>query len=192
MKVFWSKGFESASLADLTGAMGINPPSLYAAFGDKEGLFLEAVERYEAELREACPYSQEPTAHEAVKRLLTELAGQFTGRGHPRGCLMVLAAATASSPRLQAALAQRRADARARFKARIELGIRQGELPADCDAGELANFYVAVITGMAMQARDGTTHKALLATVDNAMRAWPQRRAAARRGRRSDSPAVNA
>lgn len=186
MKVFWSKGFEGASLADLTQAMGISPPSLYAAFGDKEGLFLEAVARYEAGLREACPYSEEPTARAAVSRLLTDLAAQFTGTGHPRGCLMVMAAATSSSsPRLQAALAERRANARARFKARIERGIREGELPADADAGALANFYVAVIFGMAMQARDGATHKALLATVDNAMRAWPQRTAPVRRGRRS-------
>ncbi len=187
MKVFWSKGFEGASLADLTQAMGINPPSLYSAFGDKEGLFLEAVERYERGLRLACPYSDEPTAREAVQRLLTDLAAQFTGAGHPRGCLMVLAAATATSstPRLQAALHERRANARARFKARIERGIKEGELPRQTDAGALANFYVAVITGMAMQARDGSTHKALLATVDSAMRAWPARPAPAGRARRA-------
>lgn len=184
MKVFWSKGFEGASLAELTEAMGINPPSLYAAFGDKEGLFLEAAERYESGLREACPYSDEPTARDAVLRLLTDLASVFTGSGHPRGCMLVMAAATSSShPRLQAALAERRAEARARFKQRIEQGIREGELPAGTDSGALANFYVAVIIGMAMQARDGATHRALLATIENAMRAWPQA-AAARRLRR--------
>ncbi|MGE5095129.1 MAG: TetR/AcrR family transcriptional regulator [Betaproteobacteria bacterium] len=175
MKVFWSKGYEGASLAELTDAMGINPPSLYAAFGDKEGLFLEAAARYEAQLRDACPYADEPTARESVEKLLTDLVGVFTGTGHPRGCMLVLAAATASaSPRLQAALAERRAGARARFKSRIEQGIREGELPADTDSGSLANFYVAVIIGMAMQARDGATRKGLLATVESAMRAWPE------------------
>lgn len=181
MKVFWSKGFEGASLAELTAAMGINPPSLYAAFGDKEGLFLEAAARYESAVREACPYAEEPTARAAVEKLLTDLVGVFTGTGHPRGCMLVMAAATASaSPRLQAALAERRANARARFKARIEHGIRVGELPADTDAGALANFYVAVIIGMAMQARDGATRKALIATVENAMRAWPAPKSSAR------------
>jgi hypothetical protein len=88
--------------------------------------------------------------------------------------MLVMAAATASaSPRLQAALAERRANARARFKSRIEEGMRSGELAADTDATALANFYVAVIIGMAMQARDGASRKALIATVENAMRAWP-------------------
>lgn len=185
VKVFWSKGYEGASLAELTEAMGINPPSLYAAFGDKEGLFLEAAARYEDAVREACPYADEPTARGSVEKLLTELVGVFTGTGHPRGCMLVLAAATASaSPRLAAALAERRASARARFKSRIELGIREGELPGDTDAGSLANFYVAIIIGMAMQARDGATRKALLATVESAMRAWPEAPKAAARPRR--------
>src|SRR5512138_3569574 len=68
VKVFWSRGYEGASLAELTEAMGINPPSLYAAFGDKEGLFLEAAARYEAQLRDACPYAEEPTARESVEK----------------------------------------------------------------------------------------------------------------------------
>lgn len=182
MRVFWSKGYEGASLAELTEAMGINPPSLYAAFGDKEGLFLEAAARYEAAVREACPYADEPSAREAVERLLTDLVGVFTGTGHPRGCMLVMAAATASaSPRLQAVLAERRAEARARFKARIEDGIRAGEVPAETDSASLANFYVAVIIGMAMQARDGASRKALLQTVENAMRAWPAKAPARRR-----------
>jgi len=89
MDVFWSKGFEAASLSDLTEAMGINPPSLYAAFGDKEGLFIEAVQRYHANAQQNCPYGDLPTAREAVENLLTFAATLFTDPGHPRGCLAV-------------------------------------------------------------------------------------------------------
>ena len=71
LDVFWRKGYEGASLSDLTEAMGINPPSLYAAFGDKEGLFMEAVQRYHTHSQEGCPYGDLPTAREAVESLLT-------------------------------------------------------------------------------------------------------------------------
>ena len=107
MELFWEKGYESTSLNDLTAAMGINPPSLYAAFGDKEHLFLEAMERYYKQQREpiACAYQEEATARAAMERVLTEAAGQLAKSGHNRGCMMVMAAATCSdaSPELQAA-----------------------------------------------------------------------------------------
>jgi TetR/AcrR family transcriptional regulator, copper-responsive repressor len=175
MDVFWKKGFEGATLADLTEAMGINPPSLYAAFGDKEGLFLEAVKRYRQQVAEKCLYAQEPTAHAAVEKLLTELASLYTDNEHPRGCLMVMAATTAgaSSPRLQEVLAEQRAAARASLRARLDRGVKDGELPADTDVAALTNFYAAVISGMSLQARDGATRKSLMATVEAAMRAWP-------------------
>ena len=175
MEVFWSKGFETASLHDLTRAMGINPPSLYATFGDKEGLFLEAVKRYETRLGESCPYCDEPTARASVEKLLRDMASQFTEPGHPRGCLMVMASTTsnASSKRMQAAIAERRAAARARMKTRVAQGICDGELPPGTDVTALANFYMAVIAGMALQSRDGASRKALLSMVETAMRAWP-------------------
>jgi AcrR family transcriptional regulator len=178
MEVFWNKGFEGASLADLTAAMDINPPSLYAAFGDKESLFLEAVERYQKRGRDSCPYADEPTARGATERLLTHAAHEFTNPRHPRGCLMMMAAATSStsSRRLQALLADKRAEARSMIKTRLERGIAEGELPADVDAAGLAMFYASVLAGMAMQARDGASRKTLLMTVEAAMRAWPKAR----------------
>src|ERR1700686_4909704 len=106
MCVFWEKGYESASLQDLTAAMGINPPSLYAAFGDKERLFLEAMERYYQTQRApiTCAYEEEATARAAIERVLNEAAGQLAKSGHNRGCMMVMAATTCSgaSPELQA------------------------------------------------------------------------------------------
>ena len=175
MDVFWKKGFEGATLADLTEAMGINPPSLYAAFGDKEGLFLEAVKRYREQVAQQCLYAQETTARAEVEKLLTELATLYTDCEHPRGCLMVMAATTASSssPRLQEVLADQRAAARASLRSRLERGVKEGELAADTDVAALTNFYAAVISGMSLQARDGASRKSLMATVEAAMRAWP-------------------
>jgi len=175
MEVFWSKGFESASMADLTAAMGINPPSLYSAFGDKEQLFLEAVERYMSRGGECCPYTEEATARGGVEKLLTYMAEELSSSEHPRGCMMVMAAATsaAASPKLKAALAAKRAAGRGHMKTRIERGIKEGDVPAGTDAGALADFFQAIIAGMSLQARDGASRKSLLATVRQAMLAFP-------------------
>ena len=183
MEVFREKGYEAASVSDLTEAMGINPPSLYAAFGDKEGLFLEAVKRYRAQMMEECPYAVETSAREALRQLLTDLVQYFTEPGHARGCLMLMASTTAAttSPRLQELLAEERAAGKARLRARLEAAVRNGELPADTDVGALANFYAAVIAGMSLQARDGASRKSLVATVEAAMRAWPGKAAAKRK-----------
>ena len=177
MEVFWKQGFEGASLHDLTDAMGINPPSLYAAFGDKEHLFLEAVERYEAKQGDECPYADAPTAEEAIEKLLTYAATEFTRPCNPRGCLMVMAATTssASSARLQSALARHRVAARAYLKARIDRGLAEGELAHGTDTGALADFYHAIVAGMSLQARDGASRKRLMAMVKAAMHAWPDR-----------------
>jgi AcrR family transcriptional regulator len=177
MEVFWQKGFEGTSLHDLTKAMGINPPSLYSAFGDKEHLFLEAVQRYQAKRGPAtCSFTDQPTARGAVEQLLTWTAKELCSPSHPRGCMMVMTATTTndSSKHLQAALAQCRAASLERLKARIDQGAREGELPAGTDTGALADFYATVLTGMSLQAREGASRKSLLATVEAAMRAWPQ------------------
>lgn len=185
MEVFWEKGFESTSISDLTAVMGINPPSLYAAFGDKERLFLEAVERYQSHRGVSCPYGDEPTAKGAIHRLLTYMAEELTGSGHPRGCMMVMAAATSAgtSHHLQTAIAKKRAEGRARLRERIEQGVNDGELAPDTDVAGLADFYATIITGMALQAKDGASRKSLLATVETAMRVWPEKQGARRPAR---------
>jgi len=177
MDVFWEKGFEAASLADLTKAMGINPPSLYAAFGDKERLFLEAVERYVSRRSESCDYCKEPTARESVRKLLAYVAEEMTDSAHPHGCLMMMAATTttAASPQLQAAVAKLRASSRNKLRERIARGVAEGELPADTDCAALAAFYGTVLAGMAAMAHDGATRKTLLGTVETAMRSWPEK-----------------
>jgi len=176
MEVFWEKGYEAASLQDLTEAMGINPPSLYAAFGDKEGLFVEAVKRYYTKVQGSCPFEGEPTARGAVEKLLTELATHFTSPNTPRGCLTTMAMTTTAttSERVQRILSEEQAKARAGLRARIQRGIDEGELPADTDAATLANLYGAFIAGMSLQAKTGASRKALVAMIDAAMRAWPE------------------
>jgi AcrR family transcriptional regulator len=176
MMVFWTHGFEGASLADLTQAMGINPPSLYAAFGDKEGLFLEAMECYQAAWREWCHWFDEPTAEGAMRRLLTDCAIGYTESGKPRGCLIMMGVDTtaSSATRVQAALADKRAAGLGRIRARIEAGIAAGELGPDTNATALANLFMAIVAGMSLQARDGAPRRTLLAMAEDAMRAWPR------------------
>lgn len=185
LDVFWEKGFEAASISDLTQAMGINPPSLYAAFGDKEALFLAAVESYLGARRDSCPYYAEPTARKAIERLLTYMAHELTESCHPLGCMMMMASATAgsASPALQKTLAEHRAWGRERLRLRIRKGIADGDVPAGADAGALADFYSTILTGMSMQARDGTTRKSLLATVERAMQLFPEAPKGARKKR---------
>ena len=185
MQVFWTKGYEATSISDLTEVMGINPPSLYAAFGDKEKLFLEAVERYQATRGEQCPYCQEPTAKGAIEKLLTYMAEELTATTHPKGCMMMMAAVTATSAsrELQARLARSRTESRDRMRERIARGIEEGDVPAGTDAAALADFYATIVTGMSLQARDGATRKALLATVERAMTLFPEPPAKGKRAR---------
>lgn len=192
MHVFWERGYEAASIADLTAAMGITAPSLYTAFGDKERLFLEAIERYALGPGSAGPRAlkEEPTARGAIERWLQEAADELTRPCHPKGCMVVMATTNCSvaAEHVQTALTKRRAGAIASIRARIQDGIDQGELPADTDSKALSNFYSTIYQGMSMQAKDGATRASLMATVDAAMRAWPaapklvKRGSAARQG----------
>ena len=185
MHVFWEHGYEAASISDLTAAMGITPPSLYTAFGDKAQLFLEAIERYgkgpggfgQRALDE------EPTARGAIHRLLNEAAVELTQDCHPLGCMMVMAATNCSvaAEHIQTALVKRRALGVSLMQARIQRGIDEGELPVGTDAGALANFYATVYQGMSMQAKDAATRESLLASVEMAMRSWPVAEAPARK-----------
>ena len=177
MHVFWERGYEAASIADLTSAMGITPPSLYTAFGDKEHLFLETIERYALNFGSAGTRAlrEETTARGAIERWLLESARELTEPCHPKGCMVVMAATncSAAAERVQDALLLRRTEALAEVSRRIQGGIDKGELPADTCPVELANFYGAVYQGMSMQAKDGATRDGLLRTVKTAMRAWP-------------------
>jgi len=176
MQLFWRQGYEATSISDLTEALGIRPPSLYAAFGDKERLFLEAVERYQCGAgNSARILAESATARAAIEALLWGSAHEMTRKSHPPGCMIVTSTLVVSdgSVHLQRSLKQRRIASEARIRARIERGIEVGELPAGTHAAALAKYYMTVMQGMTVQARDGATREALEATAALAMRAWP-------------------
>ena len=176
LRVFWEKGYDGASVADLTEAMCINPPSLYAAFGNKEALFKKALDRYEAKrdhiMEEAFAA---PTAREAVTRLLEGTAERLSDKCNPRGCLMVQGALSGGEEceAVKRDLASRRAGVEALIRKRLKRAKREGDLPSDADAAALARFVATVMHGMAVQAAGGVAPKELRAIVNTALRAWP-------------------
>lgn len=176
MEVFWQKGYDNASMADLTAAMGLNPPSLYAAFGSKEGLFREAVVLY-AETEGSGIWegiSAAPTARAAMAHLLEATALAYTSGTRPRGCLIVLGApqAECASPAIREDLKGRRLDGVRILKERLERAVTEGELPDHVDCAAIANFYATVQHGMSIRARDGASREMLLSVAGGAMAAW--------------------
>lgn len=176
LDVFWRRGYEGASLSDLTRAMGINPPSLYAAFGSKEGLFRKALDRYAqgpgGYLREAL---LAPTAREFVERAWRGAAELQGEPDRPRGCLLVQGALSCgdASESVRLELNARRAALQAVVRDRLAQGVAAGDLPADADPAALAGYVVAVLNGMAVQAAGGATCAALHRVIDLALRALP-------------------
>ncbi|MFD3698097.1 TetR/AcrR family transcriptional regulator [Streptomyces sp. NPDC058646] len=174
LREFWIHGYETTSVASLTAAMGINPPSLYAAFGDKRRLFDEAVQLY-VRTYGVTP-APGPEARSAIAAVLRHLAADYTDPSHPPGCLIISAATNCGpgSQDVKAELRDMRVATKASFATRIRADIDAGLLPAHVDADGLAAFYAAVIQGMHQQACDGAGRETLDRVVDAAMAAWPQ------------------
>ena len=176
MEVFWSKGYEGASLADLTEAMGINSPSLYGAFGSKEGLFREAVALYRDTTGGSSRRALQDgaTARDGVQAMLMAAAERFTAPGTPPGCMIVLGAPSGSvhHDSVGGFLCDSRREMQSRIQARLSGGVDNGELPAGVDVKGLAAFYTTVLHGMSIQARDGASRKTLQSVARQAMCAW--------------------
>lgn len=175
MDVFWRHGYEGATIAQLTEAMGINPPSLYAAFGNKEALFRQAMDRYEARRDEIMEEAfAAPTAREAMTRLLQGTADRLSDKNSPRGCAMVQGALSGGEEcEVKRDLAARRAGGEALIRERLKRAKREGDLPADADPAALARFITTILQGMAVQAAGDAMRKELRAIADMALRAWP-------------------
>jgi AcrR family transcriptional regulator len=177
LRVFRTKGYEGATLPDLTKAMGVNRPSLYAAFGNKEALFRRALDRYAekngAFVREALAA---PTARDAVERLLLGAADGLADPHSPRGCLLVQGALACGDEArvIRDELASRRAANEAGLRARLRRAAAEGDLPAGADADDLARFVATVLHGMAVQAAGGAGRAELRRIAQTAMRAWPE------------------
>lgn len=177
MYAFWRHGYETTSIAELTAAMGVTAPSIYAAFGDKKRLFLESVKRYAGEVADiGDTFDRAPTAREAAATMLHGSIIAFTGETTPRGCLLASATASgsAASADVQAAVAAVRFGIANRLRLRIEFDIAAASLPADTDAVALADLMIGVVQGVSILARDGLPRSRLLAVADQAMRSWPQ------------------
>ena len=181
MHLFWRRGYEATSVSDLTETMGITPPSLYAAFGDKKRLFLEAVDRYQAGPGSFAQAALgEPTAARAMRRLLMDTIDSFFEANNPRGCMVVLAATncTAESSDILDELAARRRAAERIVRERIAAGREAGELSADTDVEALAGMMVTTLYGLSIKARDGASRAALRKVADQVMSMWPHAPAA--------------
>lgn len=177
MEQFWLHGYEGTSMTDLTAAMKINSPSLYAAFGSKEQLFREAVAYYNdtegagglTALKDA------PTAAEGVAAFLRRNVTAFCDPGRPRGCMIVLSATTATdrTQEVHDHLSEWRLATERDFCERVQRGISDGDVPVGTDGRVVAAFYNTVNHGMALQARDGADLEKLSGIAEGAIAAWP-------------------
>jgi AcrR family transcriptional regulator len=183
LEAFWQKGYEGTSLSDLTKAMRINRPSLYAAFGNKEELFRKVLDRYaEGPTGYMARALQAPTAREAARRILRGVIDQLTDKRTPRGCLLVQSALVCAdaAESVRAELAARRAEGERALRRRFERAKKEGDLPADASPADLASYLITVVHGMAVRGASDASRAQLLRVMEMAMKSWPS-------GRRSGS-----
>jgi TetR/AcrR family transcriptional regulator, copper-responsive repressor len=175
LALFWERGYEATSIADLTAAMGIGAPSLYAAYRSKRELFDEVVALYAKTYRGfmATALAEEPTLKAGIERMLREAAAAYTLPGHPQGCLVINGATNCSSPGVQETLRELRKASVDQLERLIKDAIDAGELAETADARTLALSISVVMQGMADQARDGTERRELEAVAALAVKAWP-------------------
>ncbi|WP_404870618.1 TetR/AcrR family transcriptional regulator [Kitasatospora griseola] len=175
MQVFWRHGYEGTALSDLTAAMGINRPSLYAAYGNKEALFRQCLDHYHRgparHVREAL---DEPTGRAVAEHLLRGTVAAVTHEESP-GCLLVHGALATGegSAAVRADTAARRAEGRAALRARLEQAAEAGELAPGTDPAVLADYLTTLTHGLAVRASDGTPAEHLHRIVDFALNTWP-------------------
>jgi AcrR family transcriptional regulator len=176
LRVFWSKGFEGASLSDLTEAMGITRPSLYAAFGNKESLFRKALDLYE---REKMAYVgkalSQPTARKVAETMLRGALDNVTGSGQPHGCLGVITAVScgAEAESVRDEVLERGKVINRALIERFKQAKSEGDLPAHVDVEGLTNLLKALLQGISVQAGAGATRKELQKLVDTSLMLWP-------------------
>jgi AcrR family transcriptional regulator len=176
MRLFWRKGYTATSIADLTAAMGIGSPSLYAAFGSKEALYAEAVRHYAETAGPDIAAALEggASARDAVAEWLRLSAAALPGDGErPSGCMVSLSrVGDEACAELGRLVLEARRSVRIAIEARLRRGAEAGDLPPTTDFEAMARFYQAVHQGMSIQARDGATAADLAAVADGAMAAW--------------------
>jgi AcrR family transcriptional regulator len=176
MHVFWAKGYEGASLSNLTRAMRINRPSLYAAFGNKEQLFGKVLDRYmDGPVAYFGKALTAPKARDVVEQIFFGTARMAEDPRIPSGCLMVQGALACGSASARKEVAARRAAAEVALRRRLQRAKREGDLPKNADPAELAHYVMTVVRGMAVQSAGGASRAQLHRVAQIALRAWPKR-----------------
>jgi TetR/AcrR family transcriptional regulator, copper-responsive repressor len=188
LAVFWREGFQGAALSTLTEAMGINKPSLYAAFGDKASLYLKALKRYvqQESARHVEALEGEPDGRNAVEAFLRSAVRSLTDPKKPAGCFVVNGSADCdladTPPAVQAALREALHGGELALRQRLQRAQADRHLSSDVDAAALAAYFGTVMSGMGVQAKAGASRAKLDAVVRAAMQAWPERARTPRRG----------
>jgi AcrR family transcriptional regulator len=176
LEVFWSKGFEGASLTDLTEAMGITRPSLYAAFGNKESLFRKALDLYECEkLAYIGKAMEQPTARKVAETMLRGAVETATGGGEVHGCLRVISS-VACGPAAQSIhneIVERSNKGKQALIDRFQRAQAEGDLTKDFNAEGLTRALIAFLQGISVQANQGATRAELDCLADTALQLWP-------------------
>jgi AcrR family transcriptional regulator len=176
LRVFWTKGYEGTSLNDLTEAMGITRPSLYAAFGNKEALFRKALDLYEREKLEYIGRAlNEPTARGVAEVLLRGAVANASSTSEPRGCLGVITSVACGEEgqSIREDVLERGKIAKRALIERFERAKKEGDLPADVEVESLTNLLYAIVQGVCVQAGSGATRNELNRLVDTGLAMWP-------------------
>ncbi|HEX3342376.1 MAG TPA: TetR/AcrR family transcriptional regulator [Pseudolabrys sp.] len=175
MHVFWAKGYEGASLSNLTRAMRINRPSLYAAFGNKEQLFGKVLDRYmNGPVAWFSKALAVPKARDVVEQIFLAAARMADDTRAPAGCLLVQGALACGNASARKKVAVRRAAAEVALRRRLQRAKREGDLPKNADPAELAHYVITVVRGMAVQSAGGASRDQLRRVAQIALRAWPK------------------
>ncbi|MDO9418088.1 TetR/AcrR family transcriptional regulator [Pararhizobium sp.] len=176
MEIFWRKGYEGTSVTDLTDGMGITKPSLYGFFGNKEELFRKALERYEQ--TKLCFFVRalaEPRARDVAEKILKGFADMQTDGSNPGGCMAVSGALACSEAAadVQKSLIESRQKTERLLTERFERAHTDGDLPADQDPAELAQYIMTISQGTAVQAASGADRDALYRVIETSLKCWP-------------------
>jgi AcrR family transcriptional regulator len=178
LRVFWRRGYEGASMAELTEAMGITKPSLYAAYGNKEALFQKALDLYE---REKLAYMRAaldaPTARGVAERLLRGAIEMQASASDPKGCLAVISsvACATEAESIRTEIVARRASSHAALVKRFERAREEGDLPDGVEPEGLARLLTAILQGLAVQSGSGASAAELEQLMTTSMQVWPTR-----------------
>lgn len=179
LEVFWRNGFQGASMSELTAAMGMSKPSLYATFGDKEALYLKTLDRYASQWLAGHieVLQQEPDGRLALKAFLRSVAMMLTDPALPGGCFIVNGMADCGGPSTPAtvelALQKTLRESEAKVRDRLLRAQRDDQLPKEVNTADLASFFYALLAGLGVKAKGGAKRANLYAAIEAGMAAWP-------------------